>query len=132
MGFRVIILAEGDTESQKLCFDLMQQYPGRFEVLESLAKNRKKIIESADVLGFSGCPSQEVKSLLVEKGIVPVLPEGCGFENYNAQTESGTGFTFESGNVWQMIAAVLRASENKKFAYDWKNLKRNIREMEIG
>ena len=35
-------------------------------------------------------------------------------------------FTFEKNNFWQIFAALIRASENYKFSYDWGNLRRGL------
>ena len=52
------------------------------------------------------------------------------FKNFNPQNESGEAFTFESQNFWSFMSAVIRASENKKFAYDWRILKKNLGKIE--
>lgn len=126
LGFKIYALAEGDEHAQNECFTLLEKYPKSFEVLESVSKNRDSILDSSDVILFPAKPEAKVLQELQSKGIVVIAPEGCGIENFNPQRESGNGFTFLEGNFWSMMAAIIRASENIKFKYDWNTLRKNI------
>ncbi len=129
LGFSVEVLAEGDTSAQERCFKCAEKFPRKFSMLESLADNYTKIIKKSDVIIFPTRPEKkELESVLAE-GVVPVLPEGCGLENFDAQKETGSAFTFEEGNIWSLVAALVRASENRKFSWDWKMIQQHLAEV---
>ena len=130
LGFRVLMLAEGDSAAQKSALELSEKYP-QIQMLESSDAGRKKILETSDVIFFPAPPDPERLRDCIRARAVPILPEGSGIENFDAQKESGTGFVFESGNFWHLFAAFVRAAENWKFSYDWKNLQKNLSEVEI-
>lgn len=128
LGFNVDVLAEGDETARKLCFDCSEKFARKFSMLESLPNNRVKILEKSDVVIFPACPTKKELQEVVATGVVPVLPEGCGLENFDAQAETGCAFTFEPENVWSLVAALVRASENRKFSWDWRTIKQNLAE----
>lgn len=126
MNFLVSVIAEGDEEAQEQCFRLVEKYPKNFAIHEATDQNRHNLYKEAHVVLLSSKPSKKLRAEIVEHKIVPVLPINSGFEDFNAQQEHGHGFTFQKGNFWQMLCAVMRASENQKFKYDWKVLKKNL------
>ncbi len=131
LGFSVSALAEGDKEAQSICFEIAQKYPNNFQIIESLPKNRAQIMNKADVLVFPEVPSDKILKEIIREGIIPVLPQGGKFQNFDPQKESGNAFTFSKSNFWEFLSAIIRASENFKFSYDWQNLQKNLRETEV-
>jgi len=126
LGFLISILAEGDAESQKKCIELSAKYPSNFVILESTPRNREQVLNLCDaVILPAGADGRTLKSL-ARREVISILPEGFGLENFDPQAESGNAFTFKPGNFWSMVSAMVRASENFKFSYDWKCLKRNL------
>lgn len=130
LGFQVFALAEGDETSQKASFDLLQKNKG-FTLLESTALNRKKILQNADVFVFPAQPSRSDLEYVIKNKMVTVLPEGAGLENFDAQNETGEAFTFSSNSFWHFLSAVIRASENYKFPYDWKTIQTHLSETKL-
>lgn len=126
LGFSVSVIAEGSQETQKCCFGLLEKYPNQFEVLESMAKNRKHIINSVDAIVFAENPAKKVLAEVISKNIIAILPEGNGLKDFDLKNESGEAFTFKEGNIWSFVSAIIRANENFKFPYDWKTLKHNL------
>ena len=129
LGFIVSVLAEGDESARKLCFEYAEKFPRNFSILESLPTNKTEILEKSDVIIFPVRPSKDELEAIISAGVVPVLPEGCGLENFDAQKESGGAFTFQEGNLWSLVAALVRASENRRFSWDWKTIKQNLVEL---
>ncbi len=70
-------------------------------------------------------------SMLIERGIVPVLLQDLHprAENYNASKETGNAFLFQSLNEWSIYGALVRALENFGFSYDWESLKNNGKDL---
>ncbi len=131
LGFKVHTLAEGDSESQRICFQAMKKYPHQFEILESTPKNKRKIIESSNIMLFPSLPNENILQEIQKRGIIPIIEKSKKFQDFDPQKESGNAFTFESNNFWQFFTAIIRASENFKFSYDWKNLQKNLKETSL-
>jgi len=129
LGFEIKVLGEGDAVSQKKCFDIMKCYPRQFEVLESHLQNREKLLASVDLLLFPEMPDKGVLKMVRDRQIVSVFPSNSFFQDFNAQEESGNAFLFHKNNFWEFFTAIIRASENYKFSYDWKNIRENIKEV---
>jgi glycogen synthase len=129
LGFSVSVLAEGDESAQNFCFQCAEKFPKHFSMLESLPDNKLKIVSKSDVVVFPTCPEKEELNYIIEAGVIPVLPEGCGISNFDAQAETGAAFTFEEGNIWSLVAALVRASENKRFSWDWKTIRENLADL---
>lgn len=129
LGFQVSVLAEGDESAQNLCFDCAEKFPRVFSMLESLPDNKVKIVSKSDVVVFVTRPEKEELDFVIQSGAVPVLPEGCGLSNFDAQSEMGSAFTFEMGNLWSLVAALIRASENRRFSWDWKTIQQNLADL---
>lgn len=126
LGFESKILAEGDAQAQKKCLELLGSHPESFSVHESILSEKENIIKASDIVIFEEAPSQNELNFVIKNGTPCVIPMGCGLQNFDPQNEIGEAFTFEPENFWSFMSAVIRASENKKFAYDWRILKRNL------
>ncbi len=126
LGFKVSVLAEGCKESQKTCFEMLENHPQNFELLESVPQNKENILKNSDFLIFTENPAKNLLAEVISKNIVCVLPEGNGINDFDLKKEAGEGFTFSEGNLWSLVAAMVRASENFKFPYDWKTIKHNL------
>ena len=131
LGIKISALAEGDMESQKHCFELTKKYPNNFLLLESIPRNRQEILKNSDAVIFPAAPSRKLLEEVTEMGIVPILPPQKGLKDFDPQEETGNAFTFEEGNFWKFLSAILRASENFKFEYDWENLRKSVKEMKF-
>lgn len=66
-----------------------------------------------------------------QKGIVPILSfeqmNNNSLEPFDALTEKGNCFCFQENNEWDIFAALIRALENFKFSYDWRNIVKNCK-----
>ena len=129
LGFQVRILADGEEKTQKQCFDLAERYTDNLEMLENVPKNRSKVVDYSDVLLYLDKPTSKDIDEMVFNGVIPVVPSGTFLANYDAQSETGNAFVYEPAKFWKCIQALIRASENHKFTYDWRNIQKNLKEL---
>jgi len=129
VGHEVVMVSDGDSEYQKRCFALSEKFPHNFRFLENLPQNRETLLSISDVALFPVSPSQQDIEEVVSQGVVPVLPPTSGFENFNPELESGNAFVFEKSDIWHLFHAVVRASENHKFSYDWQHLRKEVKKL---
>ena len=43
-------------------------------------------------------------------------------DDFVPQDESGDGFIYNEEDIWHIFATIVKATENYKFPYDWKNI----------
>ena len=111
----------------------LQSLNARVTILGHKIKGLKSVfsleqaLEEADIwLILDEKPPKEFNDL-IEKGIVPVLQAGVHQKavNYNPVAEEGNAFLFEKNEIWSIHHALVRATENFAFSYDWGNLKKH-------
>ncbi len=85
----------------------------------------EEALEEAHVWVVLGSHLTKDFSMVVERGIVPVMKEGLhkDAENYNPIEESGNAFLFHELSAWQVYGSIVRSVENFAFSYDWENLR---------
>jgi len=130
IGHEVVVLARGEEKFIKQALGVADRYDHLFRVLEDLPQNREAILSTVDVLLFPVSPSASEIKMCSENGIVPILPPTQLFENFQPELEKGNSFVFQKDHVWHVLNAVIRASENHKFSYDWQQLKKSVRALE--
>lgn len=131
LGLSFSIIAEGDADTQKRIIDYGEQHPRNLTVLENIDQNKKKILDTSSVLLFLQTPDKTTLKEIISKQIIPILPGDKFFHDFNAQDETGNAFTFEEKNIWTIFNAIIRASENFKFSYDWNNLKKRLEKISL-
>lgn len=72
-----------------------------------------ELMLDADVLKFEQA---------VDAKRVPIVPCNDILEDFDPVAEKGGAFTFDPKNKWTLIDALVRARENRRFPYDWKNI----------
>jgi len=100
----------------------------RDQVKQILNLNEKELgIEFC--LDPKGCDSElmlDTNMLKISQAVnakrVPIAPRNSILENFDPVAEKGGAFTFDPKNKWTIVDALVRARENHRFPYDWKNI----------
>ncbi len=110
LSMQVVILADSNLEALS---------SGHIKILEYTRKNRKALLDAADMsLVF---PFSDVEEMLIH-GIIPISMARSEISDYNPNKESGNAFIYENDDSWSIFAALVRAAETYKFPYDWKHI----------
>jgi hypothetical protein len=115
----------------------LQDLDARIRVLGKGAKqlphafSLEEAMEEAHIWVVLGKKLPSEFSMLIEKGVVPVMPQGIHekAENYSASQEKGNAFLFSKLTEWHVYGSLIRALENFGFSYDWSNLKNHCKEL---
>lgn len=91
----------------------------------------EKLFKKVDLYFSPQFPCQEKQQMLIDYGLIPMVPNNGMFIDFDPESESGNAFTFESGSKWHMIEALIRSRETKKFSYDWRNLRQNLKKTQL-
>lgn len=109
----------------------IEELPARFRILGEGVKvlphvfSLEEALEEGHIWVFLAPHLPTDFSMIVERGIVPVMLSGLHkeAENYNPVEETGNSFLFVKSNSWNVYGALVRALENFSFSYDWENLR---------
>jgi len=122
VGIQVAIRGKGTDKYQKLLTDTLKNHSQHCCIVEDKEKELDKMFAAIDVhLSLDGENTKSLQQIL-NYGAVPVSYTHKNLENFNALEEKGNAFIFSTKNTWNIFEALIRAKENFKFPYDWKNL----------
>ncbi len=121
---QLVIAGIGSEKFQTYFTDLAEHYPKKITILPDSGENKRKIYAAADILLVSSDSADcvEEASNAMAYGVVPVMPPQSFAEDYNAIQERGNAFFYAKGSAWGLFASLIRALENFRFPYDWKNI----------
>ncbi len=124
MPVEIVLTAIGTPKYQKYFTDLAKDYGKQIIIIPDNDENKRKIYAAANIL-LAPCDSDEclheVKQAM-QYGVIPVVSNQDFVSNYDPVQESGNAFVYSKGSPWSFFATLVRAFENFKFPYDWKNI----------
>lgn len=125
MGFQTVIRANASEDFKSVVEAFSEDHSALCAVIPE--EEYRDAYEVADVLlTFSEDTktTTEVKYAL-SKGVIPIVSHDFPLENvqnYNPNLETGNVFMFYKHTPWSIFATLIRAYENYRFPYDWKNI----------
>ncbi|MBT4936561.1 hypothetical protein HON22_01455 [Candidatus Peregrinibacteria bacterium] len=124
IGCQVIVRACGTQKYQKIVEKLEEEYPSQLRVIQDSEKDMHRLYGAADVSLFlvNNKHAKEERLHMMNFAVIPVSVISDELDEYHAQEESGNAFIIHANSIWNIFEAVVRAKENYKFPYDWKNL----------
>ncbi|MBL7058440.1 glycogen synthase [Patescibacteria group bacterium] len=123
-----VIMGDGDKGYIKKIQKYHKKYPHKIIWLPFKQKDETKMYAGSD---FFLLPSHHepcgINQLIAMRyGCVPIVREVGGLndtvENYNAVTDTGTGFTFNGFNEFSLFGAIIRSLETFKYKYIWRSI----------
>ena len=122
----------GTEKFQKYVTDLAEANKTKIAIVESDEDEKRKIYAAADIMLVSmdsdECAEEAKRAL--GYGVIPVIPPEPFAEDYNPNQEKGNAFVYAKGSPWSLFATLIRALENFKFPYDFKNIQISGMELE--
>lgn len=125
MGFQVIIRGNASHEFKNVVEAFVNDHPSLCAIINE--EDYKDAYEVSDVLlTFSSDKKTQSEVLYsLSKGVIPIVVHDFPLkqlENYNPNLESGNSFMYYKNTPWAVFATLIRAYENYRFPYDWKNI----------
>ena len=123
-NIKLAFMGIGTQKYQDYFTQLNRNHPDQIVILEEDEKNKANLYNAADVLI---CPStspdaQAAIKQALANNVVPIALSQSGLMNYDPVQECGNAFVFNQLSPWSLFASIVRALENFKFPYDWKNI----------
>lgn len=125
MGFQLVIRGNASQDFKKVIESFVEDHSALCTIVSE--EEYREAYDVSDVLlTFSEDPKtiSEVKFSL-SKGVIPVVSHDFPLENihnYNPNLETGNCFMYYKHTPWSLFATLIRAYENYRFPYDWKNI----------
>lgn len=125
LGFQVIIRANASEKYKNIVESFLEEHSGLATLISE--EEYTDGYEVADVLLTFSEDSTTQKEVFyaLEKGVVPIVSHSFPLsylENYNPNLENGNCFMYYKHSAWSIFATLVRAYENYRFPYDWKNI----------
>lgn len=120
----IVILAIGTEKYQKQFTEWAEQHNEKMVLVANNEENRHKVYAAADIIIIPSESDEcqtEAKNAMAY-GVIPVTPPISGMNDYEPIHEKGNAFVYRSGSAWGLFAGLIRALENFRFPYDWKNI----------
>jgi len=121
---QIILMAVGTQKYQQYFNELSEKHPHQVAIIPDTDENRRKVYAASNITFISAdsdeCADEAVKCM--NYGVVPVIMEKDFTENYDPVQEKGNAFVYKKNSPWSFFATFIRALENFRFPYDWKNI----------
>jgi len=128
LDIHVVVRGIGTEKFQHILGEFSEKHPKSVSIVGDSDETLRKIFAASDAcFFFSGGHENEVLAQsALQYAALPVAPKSMRHivEDYNPNQESGNGFLFLDGNFWSAFAAIVRANENFRFPYDWRNIQK--------
>lgn len=125
MGFQIAIRANANSTEKAIAQSYLEDHVGTCALISE--DEYEEIYDAADVLlvfSHDDITKDEVRKALL-KGVIPIITNDFpieNIENYNPNLENGNAFVYYKKSAWALFASLIRAYENYRFPYDWKNI----------
>jgi starch synthase len=132
MGYQLVILGTGEEKYEKLLKERANQFPGKFALKVAFNDALAHRIEAgADLFlmpsRYEPCGLNQLISL--KYGTVPVVTATGGLddtiEDFNPQTQKGTGFKMKEPSKTELLASLKRAIDVYNQPALWEKLVKN-------
>lgn len=124
---QIVLMGIGTEKYQNYFTELAEKFPKQISIIPDDDENRRKVYAASNIAlipSESNECNKEAENAM-NYGVVPVISNQDFVENYNPVQESGNAFVYSKGSPWSFFATLIRALENFKFPYDWKNISVN-------
>ncbi len=120
----LVLTAIGNEKYQKYFTELSEKNPHQILIIPDNDENKRKIYAASNMtlipVDSPECVAETKNAM--QYGVVPVIFETNFAENYDPVQEKGNAFVYDKGSPWSFFATLIRAIENFRFPYDWKNI----------
>ncbi|MBU0727465.1 hypothetical protein KKA95_02165 [Patescibacteria group bacterium] len=120
----IILMGIGTQKYQEYFTELAEKNSKQVTIVPDDDENKRKVYAASNIILV---PSDSKECLdearnAMNYGVVPVISEQDFVEDYDPVQEKGNAFVYKKDSPWSFFATVVRALENYKFPYDWKNI----------
>ena len=121
---QIILTGIGTEKYQKYFSELADKNGAKIAIANNGEEEKRKIYAASDMILIPTLSEECIKeaTLAMHYGVVPITPAADFAEDYNPNQERGNAFVYLKDSPWNLFATFIRAFENFRFPYDWKNI----------
>jgi len=121
---QIILMGIGTQKYQDYFTELAEKNPKQISIIPDNNENKRKVYAASNMILIPADSNECLKEAqnAMQYGVIPIISEQDFVEDYNAIQESGNAFVYKKDSPWSFFATTIRALENFKFPYDWKNI----------
>ncbi|HID91657.1 TPA: hypothetical protein EYG96_02720 [Candidatus Gracilibacteria bacterium] len=125
MGFQIVIRGNASEKNKEIAMAFAEDHSALCTIIDE-----DEYLEAYEVSDILLTFSQDKSTILevqhaLSKGVIPIIAHDFPLdilENYNPNLENGNSFMYYKQTPWSIFATIIRAYENYRFPYDWRNL----------
>ncbi|MBU0578086.1 hypothetical protein KJ742_04735 [Patescibacteria group bacterium] len=120
----IVLMGIGTEKYQKYFTDLSEKNPKQISIIPDNDENKRKVYAASNIILIPADSNECLKEAqnAMQYGVVPVISDQDFVSNYDPVQENGNAFVYSKGSPWSFFATLVRALENFRFPYDWKNI----------
>ena len=121
---QIVLTAIGTQKYQDYFTKLAEKNPKQVIIIPDGDENKRKIYAASNMILIPEDSTECIKEakIAMQYGVIPIISDQDFVTNYDPIQEEGNAFVYSNGSPWSFFATVIRAMENFKFPYDWKNI----------
>lgn len=121
---QIVLMGIGTQKYQDYFTELAEKNHKQIAIVPDNDENKRKVYAASNIILIPADSTECMKEAnnAMQYGVIPIISEQDFVENYSAIQESGNAFVYSKDSPWSFFATLVRALENFKFPYDWKNI----------
>jgi starch synthase len=120
----IVLMGIGTQKYQDYFTDLAEKNPNQVTIIPDNDENKRKTYAASNIILIPADSAECVKEAgnAMQYGVIPVIAKQDFVEDYDPVQEKGNAFVYTKDSPWSFFATLIRALENFRFPYDWKNI----------
>lgn len=121
---QIVLMGIGTQKYQDYFTSLAEKYPKQISIIPDNDENKRKVYAASNIMLVPADSAECMKEAqnAMQYGVIPIISEQNFVDDYDPVQEKGNAFVYSKGSPWSFFATLIRALENFKFPYDWKNI----------
>ncbi len=129
---QIALTGIGTDKYKEYFTELAEKNPAKIAIVPNGEDEKRNIYAAADMMLVPNLSEECIKEATraMYYGVIPITPAADFAEDYKPNLERGNAFVYLKGSPWNLFATFIRALENFRFPYDWKNIAASAMENE--
>jgi len=121
---QIVLMGIGTQKYQDYFTELAEKNSKQIVIVPDNDENKRKVYAASNIILIPADSTECMKEAqnAMQYGVIPIISEQDFVEDYDPVQEKGNAFVYSEGSPWSFFATLIRALENFKFPYDWKNI----------
>ena len=121
---QIVLMGIGTQKYQDYFTELAEKSSKQIAIVPDNDENKRKVYAASNIILIPADSTDCMKEAknAMQYGVIPIISAQDFVEDYDPIQERGNAFVYTKDSPWSFFATLVRALENFKFPYDWKNI----------